>query len=77
MTDPKKKEDPVLKGLGTVDQALFDAQAKTIDVVDNVFLGDKRSLDEIKVNRQKIREDYIKRYHSLFNDIFRYLLFPG
>ena len=38
MTDPKKKEDPVLKGLGTVDQALFDAQAKTIDVVDNVFL---------------------------------------
>ena len=69
MTDPKKKEDPVLKGLGTVDQALFDAQAKTIDVVDNVFLGDKRSLDEIKVNRQKIREDYIKKTREAYDEM--------
>ena len=63
-----KKEDPVLKGMRKADQGLFDAQVKVIDVVDNVFLGDKRSSDEIKANRQKIREDYIKKTREAYDE---------
>ncbi len=49
-----KKNDPIIKGLEKVDNALKESAAKTVDFFDNTFLGDKRSLDEIKANREQI-----------------------
>ena len=42
--------------LGNLDQTIQDTQAKTVDFFDNAFGGDKRTLEEIKENRQKIRD---------------------
>ena len=39
-----------------LDQTIQDTQAKTVDFFDNTFAGDKRSLEEIKENRQNIRD---------------------
>ena len=41
--------------LGNLDQTIQDTQAKTVDFFDNAFGGDKRTLEEIKENRQKNR----------------------
>ena len=51
------KSEPIIKGLDTVDEALQQSYAKTVDFFDNTFLGDKRSLDEIRANRDKILQD--------------------
>ena len=40
-----------------LDENIQDAQAKTVDFFDNAFGGDKRTLEEIKENRQKIRDE--------------------
>jgi len=47
--------------LQNLDQTIQDTQARTVDFFDNTFLGDKRSLEEIKQNRQEIRDKGIAK----------------
>ena len=47
--------------LGNLDQTIQDTQAKTVDFFDNAFGGDKRTLEEIKENRQRIRDEGIAK----------------
>ena len=49
--------EPIIKGLEPLDEAIQDFSAKTVDFFDNTFLGDKRTLKEIKDNRNKILQD--------------------
>ena len=54
MTETPSNKKGFLKNL---DENIQDAQAKTVDFFDNAFGGDKRTLEEIKENRQKIRDE--------------------
>ena len=64
----KKKQDLTLNFMGKVDKGIFDAQAKTVDFFDNTFLGNKRSLDEIKANRQKIIDEANAKKEEIFKE---------
>ena len=68
LNKPKKKKDPALKFMGKLDKGIFDAQAKTVDFFDNTFLGNKRSLDEIKANRQKIIDEANAKKEEIFKE---------
>tara|TARA_Y100000114_G_scaffold76281_1_gene69901 strand:+ start:151 stop:4881 length:4731 start_codon:yes stop_codon:yes gene_type:complete len=55
-------ETPNKKGFfENLDQTIQDTQAKTVDFFDNAFGGDKRTLEEIKENRQRIRDEGIAK----------------
>jgi len=56
-TNKNNKNEPIIKGLEPLDEAIQDFSAKTVDFFDNTFLGDKRTLKEIKDNRNKILQD--------------------
>ena len=58
MTETPSNKKNLLQNL---DQTIQDTQARTVDFFDNTFLGDKRSLEEIKQNRQKIRDKGIAK----------------
>jgi|TARA_B100001939_G_scaffold153294_1_gene132425 hypothetical protein len=53
----QSKNKPIIKGLEPLDEAIQDFSAKTVDFFDNRFFGDKRTLKEIKDNRNKILQD--------------------
>jgi len=56
-TNKNNKNEPIIKGLEPLDEAIQDFSAKTVDFFDNTFLGDKRTLKEIRDNRNKILQD--------------------
>tara|TARA_B000000609_G_scaffold156371_1_gene148816 strand:- start:4425 stop:8795 length:4371 start_codon:yes stop_codon:yes gene_type:complete len=56
-TNKNNKNEPIIKGLEPLDEAIQDLSAKTVDFFDNTFLGDKRTLKEIRDNRNKILQD--------------------
>ena len=58
MTETPSNKKNLLQNL---DQTIQDTQARTVDFFDNTFLGDKRSLEEIKQNRQEIRDKGIAK----------------
>ena len=58
MTETPSNKKNLLQNL---DQTIQDTQARTVDFFDNTFLGDKRSLEEIKQNRQQIRDKGIAK----------------
>ena len=58
MTETPSNKKSFLQNL---DQTIQDTQARTVDFFDNTFLGDKRSLEEIKQNRQEIRDKGIAK----------------
>jgi len=55
--------------LGNLDQTIQDTQAKTVDFFDNAFGGDKRTLEEIKENRQRIRDEGIAKRKEIDTDL--------
>lgn len=56
-TNKNNKNEPIIKGLEPLDEAIQDLSAKTVDFFDNTLLGDKRTLKEIRDNRNKILQD--------------------
>ena len=56
-TNKNNKNEPIIKGLEPLDEAIQDLSAKTVDFFDNRLLGDKRTLKEIRDNRNKILQD--------------------
>jgi len=75
------KSEPIIKGLDRVDEVLQESAARTVDFFDNTILGDKRSLDEIRANRDKILQDARDKSRELqdkyaeslgpFGDVYR------
>ena len=55
--------------LGNLDQTIQDTQAKTVDFFDNALKGDKRTLEEIKKNRQRIRNEGIAKRKEIDTDL--------
>ena len=55
--------------LENLDQTIQDTQAKTVDFFDNAFGGDKRTLEEIKETRQRIRDEGIAKRKEIDTDL--------
>ena len=66
MTETPSNKKGFLKNL---DENIQDAQAKTVDFFDNAFGGDKRTLEEIKENRQRIRDEGIAKRKKIDADL--------